>query len=217
MARTRAIAVVVGLLLGALSPTAEAKRPSGDGWSLALAPLSRAERGALATRELVKRPISFTRGADGSYVGGVSYQVVRAEPLQVLLTLADAESLPRMLPSTHSATMVSREGRTARVELVQGKAPFLARYTVVLEQSHDGSTIRFWLDPTRPHDIKDVWGFFRVESFGPGKSLVTVAAALDLGPGITRALFEERVQGTILRTPSRIRSFVEPLALTSAP
>jgi hypothetical protein len=215
MARTRAIAVVVGLWFGALSPTAEAKRPSDDGWSLA--PLSRAEQSALRTRELVERPLSFERGADGFYVGGVSYQVVRAEPLQVLHTLADTESLPRVLPATHSATMVSREGRTARVELVQGKAPFLARYTVVLEQSYDGSTIRFWLDPTRPHDIRDVWGFFRVEPFGPGKSLVTVAAALDLGPGITRALFEERVQGTILQTPSRIRSFVEPLALASAP
>ena len=215
MARTRAIAVVVGLWFGALAPTAEAKGPSGDAWSLA--PLSRAEQSALRTRELVERPLSFERGADGFYVGGVSYQVVRAEPLQVLLTLADTELLPRVLPATHSATMVSREGRTARVELVQGKAPFLARYTVVLEQSDDGSTIRFWLDPTRPHDIRDVWGFFRVESFGPGKSLVTVAAALDLGPGITRALFEERVQGTILRTPSRIRSFVEPLALASTP
>jgi carbon monoxide dehydrogenase subunit G len=213
MARTRAIAVVVGSLLGALSPAAEAKQASDDGWPLA--PLSREEQSALATRELVKRPLSFARGADGSYVGGVSYQVVRAEPRQVLLTLADVEALQRVLPATQSATMVSREGRTARVELVQGKAPFWARYTVVLEQSDDGSTIRYWLDPTRPHDIKDVWGFFRVESFGPGKSLVTVAAALDLGPGITRALFEERVQRVILRTPSRIRSFVESLALGS--
>jgi hypothetical protein len=213
MARTRAIAVVVGLLLGAVSPTAEAKRASGDAWSLA--PLTRDERSALSTRELVKRPLSFARGADGFYVGGVSYQVVRAEPRHVLLALANVESLQQVLPATHSATMVSREGHTARVELVQGTAPFLVRYTVVLEQSDDGSTIRYWLDPTRPHDIKDVWGFFRVESFGPGKSLVTVAAALDLGPGITRALFEERVQRVILRTPSRIRSYIEPLALGS--
>jgi hypothetical protein len=133
----------------------------------------------------------------------------------VLAALASTESLPRALPSTKSATMLSREGRRARVELVQGKAPFLVRYTVVLEQTESGNTIRFWLDPARPHDIDDVWGYFRVESFAPGKSLLTVAAALDMGPGLARALFEDRVERSILRTPSRIRSFVEPLALAS--
>src|SRR5262249_55052756 len=152
----------------------------------------------------------------GSYVGGVSYQVVRADAYQVLTALANAESLPHALPATLEATMLSREGRTARVELVQGKAPFVVRYTLVLEQSENGNAIRFWLDPTRPHDIKDVWGFFRVEPFGHGRSLVTVAAAVDMGPGLARALFEDRVQRTILRAPSRIRAFIEPAALASS-
>jgi hypothetical protein len=39
---------------------------------------------------------------------------------------------------------------------------------------------------------------------------------VDLGSGLSRALFEDRVQRTILRAPSRIRSFVEPAALASA-
>lgn len=180
-----------------------------------MAPLSRAERDALSSRQLVARPLSFERGTDGFYVGGVSYQVVRATPGDVLTALADVESLPHALPSTLEANLVSREGRRARVELVQGKPPFVARYTVVLEQAADGNAIRFWLDPTRPHDIRDVWGFFRVERFGRDKTLVTVAAAIDLGPGLTRAFFEERVQRSILKTPSRIRSFVEPLSLSS--
>ena len=146
----------------------------------------------------------------------MSYQVVRAEPREIILALASPDSLPRALPATESATLLSSGGRTAHVELVQGKAPFLVRYTVVLEQAEDGNTIRFWLDPTRPHDIRDVWGFFRVEPFGRGESLVTMGAALDLGSGLTRALFEDRVERVILRSPAHIRSFVEPLALASA-
>ena len=214
MARAQVIAVVLGCVAFSLAPDALAssRLERGDG---VVSALSDAERAALASRERVSRPLRFGRGS-ASYVGGVSYQVVRAEPSQVLAALANAESLPHALPSTLEATMLSRDGRTARVELVQGRAPFLVRYTVVLEQAESGNAIRFWLDPTRPHDIKDVWGFFRVEQFGAGRSLVTVAAAVDLGPGIARALFEERVQRTILNTPSRIRSFVEPAALASA-
>ena len=210
MARASLLAVVLcsSLLLPVAVSAAEAP--------LAVAPLSRTERDALLSRQLVSRPYRFERGADGYYVGGVSYQVVRAAPDDVLTALANVESLPHALPSTLEAKLVSREGRTARVELVQGKPPFVARYTVVLEQAADGNAIRFWLDPTRPHDIRDVWGFFRVERFGRDRTLVTVAAALDLGPGLTRAFFEERVQRSILKTPSRIRSFVEPLALSSA-
>jgi hypothetical protein len=216
VARARSLATVVFVALSALSLNASADRSQGREDGRVIAPLSVNERAALASRKLVARPLRFDRGASGRYVGGVSYQVMRAEPLDVLMALADVESLPHALPSTLSATMVSREGTRAKIELVQGKAPFLARYTIVLEQAEDGNVIRFWLDPTRPHDIKDVWGFFRVDSFGEGKALVTVAAAIDLGPGLARALFEDRVQRTILRAPSRIRSFVEPLALASA-
>jgi len=206
-------AVVLGCVLTGLAPGALADpvRPNAP----SVRSLSGSERALLASRERVSRPLRFGHRG-GSYVGGVSYQVVRAGSDQILAALASAESLPHALPSTHEARMVSRDGRTARVELVQGKAPFLVRYTLVLEQAESGNAIRFWLDPTRPHDIKDVWGYFRVEPFGAGKSLVTVAAAVDLGPGLARALFEDRVQSTILRAPSRIRSFVEPAALASA-
>ena len=206
--------VLVGLV--ALTEGALADRSHAPDGLPAIAPLSLDERTALASRQLVARPLRFERGGAGRYVGGVSYQVMRAEPMEVLSALAHAESLPQALPSTQSATMVSRDGTTARVELVQGKSPFLARYTIVLEQAEGGNAIRFWLDPTRPHDIKDVWGFFRVDPFGDGKSLVTVAAAIDLGPGLARALFEDRIQRTILRAPTRIRAFVEPLSLAAA-
>jgi hypothetical protein len=213
--RARVIAVVLGCVLTGLAPGAFAGAARAPARGAFVPDLSAAERAALASRERVSRPLRFGHGG-GSYVGGVSYQVVRAGPDQVLAALANAESLPHALPSTHEARMVSRDGRTARVELVQGKAPFLVRYTLVLEQAESGNAIRFWLDPSRPHDIEDVWGFFRVEPFGAGKSLVTVAAAVDLGPGLARAFFEDRVQRTILRAPSRIRSFVEPATIASA-
>jgi ribosome-associated toxin RatA of RatAB toxin-antitoxin module len=174
-----------------------------------------AERQALLGGATVARPVRFERGPDGSYIGGVSYQLVHASPARVLAALADVEALPRALPRTERATLISREGRGARVELVQGKAPFLVTYTIRLEQSESGDGIRFWLDSSRPHDVKDVWGYFRVTPFGTDKTLVTLAVALDMGPGLGRLLLSDRVERIILRAPGKIREYVEPLRLTS--
>jgi hypothetical protein len=176
--------------------------------------LSDADQLTLMSGRTVSRKVRFSRGRGSAYVGGVSYQVVKASPGEVLKALSDVRALPHALPRTHRAELVSRAGRSARVELTQGKAPFLAKYTVHLEQGHDGETIKFWLDPTRPHDVRDVWGYFRVTSFGDGKSLVTVAVALDLGPGLARMLFEDGVERIILRAPDKIRAFVEPRAVS---
>lgn len=150
----------------------------------------------------------------GHYVGGVSYQVVDALPELVLATLSDVTNWPDALPRTKSARLLDARESTdglSRVELVQGGAFLDARYTVVLERA-DGETIRFWLDPSRPHDIRDVWGFFRVKALPGGRSLITVGAALDVGDGLPR-LFEDKIAHMVLRTPSQIRDFVQPRAL----
>jgi len=180
------------------------------------AALSRSERQALLGGETVARPVRFERGEDGSYIGGVSYQVVRASPARVLSALSDVDALPRALPRTERATLVAREQDGVRIELTQGKAPFLATYTLKLQQSGSGESIRFWLDPSRPHDVRDVWGYFRVTPFGRDRSLVTVAVALDLGPGLARLLLTDRVEHIILRAPAKIREYVEPARLSSA-
>lgn len=172
---------------------------------------TRQERDALQGGAMVSRALRFHHDG-GRYVGGVSYQVVDARPELVLAALSDVSNWPEALPRTKSARLLdSREGRS-RVELVQGSSLVDARYTVVLDRA-DAETIRFWLDPSAPHDIRDVWGFFRVRELPGGRSLITVGAALDLGDGITRLLFEDKIAGMLLRAPRQIRQFVEPRAL----
>jgi len=181
--------------------------------------LSTRERRALDAGALVSRALKFGQGG-GSYVGGVSYQVIDVKPELVLAALSDVANWPEALPRTKSARLVAAAERDglARVELVQGGAFAEARYTVVLDKA-DAETIRFWLDPSRPHDIRDVWGFFRVKRLPGGRSLVTVGAALDLGEGLARMLFEDKIAKMLLRAPTKIREFVEPraLALSGAP
>jgi hypothetical protein len=173
--------------------------------------LSRHEREALVAGSMVSRPLRFA-SADGKYVGGVSYQLVDARPEVVLSALSDVTNWPEALPRTKSARLLDSQAGVSRVELVQGGSFVDARYAVMLERA-DGDTIRFWLDPSQPHDIKDVWGFFRVQAFPGGRSLITVGAALDLGDGLARALFEDKIARMMLHAPRNIRAFVEPRAL----
>jgi len=180
--------------------------------SSAAAPLSAAEREALSDGEIVSRPVRLSTDG-GEYVGGVSYQVVRASPEQVLAALQDVGSLPSALPQTKAARLVDSSGNRARVELVQGGKMIEAKYTVYIERVSGRDELKFWMDRSREHDIEDVWGFFRVQPFGKGRTLLTVGAMLDLGPGLARMLFQDRIQGMILRAPRKIRDYVEPRAL----
>jgi hypothetical protein len=175
--------------------------------------LSADEREALLAGDIVARPMVFEKNG-GRYVGGVSYQLVRAVPAEVLAAVSNVSELPSVLPRTESATLIDASERGTRIELVQGNSVARATYTVLLASGGPGE-VRFWLDASRPHDILDVWGYFRARPFGADKTLVTVAVALDVGPGLVRLLFEERIQRLALETPRHIKDYVEPRALAA--
>lgn len=188
--------------------TVSATARAADSSASSARSLAQAEREALLAGEVVSRPMQFETDS-GSYRGGVSYSLVNAPAAAVLSALSNVDTLPQALPNTKSARLVDVRGGLARVELVHGGG---TTYTVHIERTRGRSELRFWLDSSRPHDISDVFGFFRVEPFGQGKSLVTVAAALDLGSGLTSWLFSGAVERAVLGTPRRIREYVEPRA-----
>jgi hypothetical protein len=143
-------------------------------------------------------------------VGGVSYQVVSAPPSVVYASVSSVRLLPEILPNTLAARPILDPDAIPRVELTQGTTIVRATYTVCFASDPVATSLRFWLDPAYPHDINDAWGYVRAQPFGANRSLVTVAAALDLGPGLPRLLFEDAVQTVALAIPHHIREFVEP-------
>lgn len=207
--------VVVAALAGCTStPRVPAQSSALAGRTSQSEGLSASELDALRAGRTVTRPMQFEqRGA--SYVGGLSYALVRARPGAIFAALQDVRALPEMLPATLSARRVGGSALPAHVELVQGTSLVRAEYTLVVERARTKPELEFWLDRRRPHDIDDVWGFIRVEPFDEAYSLVTVAVLLDMGPGLGRLLFEGRVQRTILRAPAHIRDFMENRALAS--
>ena len=183
--------------------SAPRKRPRAQHFLVARA------RGALGRRHGVSSD-ALRHGGRAVTLVGLSYSIVHAPAATVLVALSNVENLPQALPRTKSARLIDVRGAEARVELVQGKGALRGLYTVCIERVPGRSELRFWLDPSRPHDIEDVFGFFRVEPFGEGKSLVTVAAALNLGSGFASLFFSDAIERTVLSAPRQIRDYVEP-------
>jgi hypothetical protein len=69
--------------------------------------------------------------------------------------------------------------------------------------------VRFWVDKDRPRDLDDAWGYFRVEPTGDGATLLTYAAVMDIGSGITHMLFAEKVRKLAMGTPALVRQYVQ--------
>ena len=173
------------------------------------------ESGRLARGETVSR-LQTTERNDHRYVGGVTYTVIDSSPDEMASLLDDVSSYRHLLPKTKSARLVGTKSGDALIELRQGNAVFETSYTVRVHRepsSGDASgrsaTVRFWLDPSQPHGIDDAWGFFRVDVLPePGKVLLTYGVLVDMGEGIGRMLFEEKVRGLMLSVPQLVRGYL---------
>jgi hypothetical protein len=167
--------------------------------------LSVQEHEELLHGAVIVRPQRLERGGR-RYVGGVSYAVVDARPDQVSYLLSDVDAWRRILPKTREAQVVGAAGPDQLVEVTHGTAIVQASYTMRVHR--EGNDMRFWMDPSRRHDIEDAWGYIRLEPLSNGQTVVVYGVLVDMGPGIMRDMFEDRVQNLALSVPDRVRGLV---------
>lgn len=154
------------------------------------------------------------------YVGGITYTVVDATASELTTLLEDVRAYAQLLPHTKQARLVGVNGDDFFVELRQGTAFLETAYTIRIRREEGGRLFRFWLDRTKPHGIADAWGFFRVAPLwddsgrlgtdgppGARRVLLTYGILVDVGPGIVRDLFEERLRTVVLTVPQRVREY----------
>ena len=171
------------------------------------------ESARLARGDTVIREQTVERG-EHRWIGGITYTLMDASAAEVAGVIDNVESLRRVLPRTKRARVVgTASGGDQLVELVQGNALMEAQYTIRVRR--EPREARFWLDPTRPHGIDDAWGFFRYEPFigpsGEERVLMTYGILVDVGPGLVRDLFEERLRAALLSVPQLVRRQVAEL------
>jgi hypothetical protein len=167
--------------------------------------LSRGETDRLLRGDTVARTQLVQRG-EHRYIGGVTYTIVDAGLDDLASLLDDVRSWRRFLPKTRDAQQVGSAGADPLVEIIHGSP--LVRVAYTLRIRRDGNVVRFWMDPSRPHDIDDAWGFFRAEPMPDGRTLLTYGILIDMGNGLLRDMFEDRVQELALEVPDRVRHVV---------
>ncbi len=195
---------LLALGLCALAPAARADTLTGD------------ESARLTRGETIIRENTWEPGYSARYVGGVTYTVVDATAPEISVILESVASFKHVLPRTKRVKLVSVEPNGDRlVELTSGNAVMDAVYTLRVRNYADRAgrrEVRFWLETTRPHEIDDAFGYFRVEpTSGPSgepRALLTYAILVDIGPGIVRDLFEDRVRAALLSVPQLVRRYV---------
>ena len=165
------------------------------------------ERARLDEGHLVRRDHAFEHGSS-RYVGGVVYAVIQASLKEIMAVLNDVSTYPKIFPLTAEATEVGRRGDDRLIRLKHWTRFATASYTVHVRRESPG-LVRFWMDASFPHDLEDGWGYFRMQPVSKDKTLVTYGAALNLGEGLTRILFESAIQGYAMRTPELLRKHVE--------
>jgi hypothetical protein len=184
--------------IAALVATASSGEARADG-------LAAEEAARLLGGDTVSRTQTTMRGLH-RYVGGVTYAIVDASPGDLDVVLGDFDAWRRFLPKTRDARRVGTADDDALVQITHGSALVQVGYT--LRVHRDASGVRFWMDRGRPHDIKDVWGFFRTAALPDGRTLVSYGILIDMGDGILRDMFEPRVQQLALEVPEHVRDVV---------
>ena len=109
------------------------------------------------------------------YVGGVAYKIVDAAPEELASLLDDVDQWGKFLPKTRDAHRVGAIGADPLVEITHGSALVQVAYT--LRVHREGSSVRFWMDAGRAHDIEDAWGFIRAEPMADGRTLDDATAS----------------------------------------
>ena len=175
--------------------------------------LSADEQARLATGETVVREQTVDDD-ERRLVGGVTYTVVEATPEELQATFDDVDAYKQLLPKTRYARRVSGPGTDTFIEVSQGNNVVSASYVLEVRKYPRERTVRFWLAPSFPHAIDDAWGFFRAEPLPPAsdgtpRTLLTYGVLVDVGPGIVRAFYEEKLRTAMLAVPQLVRQYVQ--------
>jgi ribosome-associated toxin RatA of RatAB toxin-antitoxin module len=169
--------------------------------------LSGAERASLNRGQLVMRPMERRHG-DLKLVGGVAWQVIDLPSESVWKAVTDYGNYRRFIPVAIESLVTHKDAKGSTVRMRHARGPIDMEYSLHLSVKESTKTASFKVDKARKHDIREGWGYFAVEPFGPTKSLVTFGIFADVGDGIFAGLVRPKVQDWMLRVPAELRKFV---------
>jgi len=190
-----ACACVVGLL--AATPT-QARAEESE--------FSAPARAALDPSSTLTYRSAIERG-DRRVVGGIVYALLPGTPAEAYAAMRERERFPEVFPRLRGFKLAGENPPDLFVEFQYGGSSFRSVHTMRLRYDDQHRTIRFWIDPRYPHDVRDAWGFFEFQPDpnDPKRTILTYAVLVDLGFGMFDVALEGRVQELLLSVPARLQ------------
>jgi hypothetical protein len=163
-----------------------------------------AETTRLANRESIIEPTTHFKNGQ-RYVGGIAYRIVDADADHISKVFRTPARWTEVLPRARDARLVKVDDNgQAHVRVTHQFGIFTSSYDVIIAFTEQGRFGRFWIDQHGDNDLADGWGFLRLTPLPAGKTLVTWGVLFDVGEGVTRALFEAKMQRAALDVPRRL-------------
>lgn len=171
-------------------------------------PFTDEERRALLAGELVRRDLS-RRDGDFQLYGGASWQRVRA-PIECVWALAtDPDSLTDLIPSLDEARVLEEHDRARIVYMHHSFGIGDTAYHVRMELDDAAHTLRFRLDRSRAHQIREGRGYLTLTPYR-GDTIVEWGMLVDPGGGLVGQIFGPMLDEWLLLPPRCVRDALEP-------
>ena len=166
------------------------------------------ERRALIAGELVRRDLSRREG-DVQLYGGASWQRVRAPIDRVWALATDPTSLPDLIPSLDEARVLEERGRSRLVYMHHSYGIADTSYHVRMDLDDEAHTLRFRLDRSRAHEIREGRGYLTLTPYR-GDTIVEWGMLVDPGGGLVGQIFGPMLDEWLLLPPRCVRDALEP-------
>jgi hypothetical protein len=175
--------------------------------------LTREEEWRLASNVPVRVPLDLEL-PQGSYFGGIEYLRVDATVDEVMAVVGDPGNYTSILYATREARILSKSGRDMQVSLRQDLGGTSVSYAMVVRREA-ANLIRFWLDPSQPHDLSDGFGYLRAEPWSKppwlGKNkptgphaVITWGLLLRIDATLLKLRYSEQIRRYAMLTPRLI-------------
>ncbi len=168
-----------------------------------------AERAVLESGEPVRHPRTRRRGGR-TVIGGTSWRVIPRPLEEVWRGVNDRDALCRMLPECVEQRVVRRLEDGAVMRFTHEYGPVRGSYHLRITLDQAAHDLAFELDPSRPNDVRAVWGFLELRRYrrDEARTLVSWGVMADPGSRIMTSLLGSALQNSLLRVPDEMYDYL---------
>ena len=164
----------------------------------------------LQAGKIVRKMLSNSR-QDGFY-GGTGFIIVDATSDVVWKALKDFEAYPNMFPRTTETKEVGRKGERSLVKFGLGYKILSVGYYLNVVHDQENKKITFNMVSSKPHDIENTSGYWRLFPQPDGRTLVAYAVSVQVPKGIVLFLgdsLEDKLERNLVGLPKYLKAWVE--------